>query len=685
MCGGLSANLKAAAKMGDSHIEVETDLASNRENQVDVTPPKNRRFRRLPSPLSLLIRLLMIAFDAFLGGVAMLYVIRWRYDFLNKPIPTEIDWQASIVMIFSVVIIWAAMRQDRAIWRFTSLKDFQRLIIGVVLACAVVPLVLFFFVDRGEHFPRSAPILSGLFFFGMLLLSRLLAMIVQNGDIRALFRRQSQFANDAILIGPSSKLYNYLRDMSRRDHVGAVNPVGLIETSGVNVGRSIRSIPVLGGVEDLSHIYARLASRRDKPLQLISIDPLLSRPDTEILVKSAAELGAPLARLQSDGVNTGLTTFEAADLIGRDVRALDLAPVRRLIKNRRVLVTGAGGSIGSEISMQLAALNPASLALYDCSEYNLYQLEKRLLPLRPLSRDPDWTTYIGDVCDAGRLNEVFEWERPEIVIHAAALKHVPLGETNPIETLRTNVMGTKKVIETCIQHGTENFILISTDKAVNPINIMGASKRIVEMLMVAMASKEPKLNSSAVRFGNVLASTGSVVPLFEDQIAAGGPVTVTHKEVCRYFMTTSEAAALVLQAAALEDPGQRKKSESQADIYVLEMGDPVNISQLAKQLIRLRGKVPGKDIEIKYTGLRPGEKLSELLTGSSENLEATTVDGIQRFTGQVADVEDIMAQIDKLLRAINKRDRKAVVRVLKTLLPEFQPNGALVAKSGSAI
>lgn len=667
--------------MDETQGHVEPDLETGLEQKIEPNRPRRRRSRRFPSPVSLLIRLLMIAFDAFLGGVAMLYVIRWRYDFLNKPIPTEIDWQASIVMMFSVVIIWAVMRQDRVIWRFTSLKDFQRLIIGVIFACAVVPLVLFFFFDRGEHFPRSAPFTGGLFFFGMLLLTRLMAMIVQNGDIRALFRGQSKFANDAILIGPSSKLYTYLRDMSRRDHVGAVNPVGLIETSGVNVGRSIRSVPVLGSIEDLSQIYDKLASRRDKPLQLISIDPNLSRPDTQVLVKTAAELGAPLARLQSEGVNTGLTTFEAADLIGRDVQALDISPVRRLIKNRRVLVTGAGGSIGAEISSQLAALNPASLALFDCSEYNLYQLEKRLIPHRPLSRDPDWTTYIGDVCDTGRLNEVFDWERPEIVIHAAALKHVPLGETNPIETLRTNVFGTKKVIETCIGHGTENFILISTDKAVNPINVMGASKRIVEMLMVAMAAREPKLNTSAVRFGNVLASTGSVVPLFEEQIAAGGPVTVTHREVCRYFMTTSEAAALVLQAAALEEPGQRKKTEAQADIYVLEMGEPVNISQLAKQLIRLRGKVPDKDIEIHYTGLRPGEKLSELLTGTSENLESTSVTGIQRFTGQVADVENIMTQIDKLLVAINKRDRKAVLKILKILLPDFEPNGALVAKS----
>ncbi len=626
------------------------------------------------------VRVLLLAFDALLGGLAMLYVIRWRYDFLNKPIPTEVDWNAAIITMMSVVFVWVIMRQDRAIWRFTSLKDIRGLLVGVVIVSSLTPLILFFFFDRGADFPRSAPFTGGLFFFGMLVLSRLMAMIIQNGDIRALFRSRSEFSHDAILIGPSPKLYNYLRDVSRRNHVGAINPVGLVETSGANVGRSIRGVPVLGGLEDLKAIYQKMAGLRDKPLQLISVDPNLSRPDTERLVKMSANIGAPLARLQSEGVDTGLTSFEAADLIGRDLQALDISPVRRLVKNRRVLVTGAGGSIGSEISRQLAALNPASLALLDNSEYNLYQLEHSLAPLKPLMRDPDWTTYIGDVCDGGRLKEIFQWERPEIVIHAAALKHVPLGETNPIETLRTNVFGTRQVIEACAVHKAENFILISTDKAVNPVNIMGASKRIVEMLMVAMAERIPTLNTAAVRFGNVLASTGSVVPLFEKQIAAGGPVTVTHRDVTRYFMTTEEAAALVLQAAALEGPEMPNHSNNQADIYVLEMGEPVNIARLARQLIRLRGKIPDKDIEIHYTGLRPGEKISERLTGHAEDLVPTSVAGIQRFTGAIAEPDEVLDQIEKLLKAIDKRDRDAVCKALKKLLPDYEPNGALVAK-----
>lgn len=636
--------------------------------------------KRVRESLAWVSRIILLAFDALLGGVAMLYVIRWRYDFLNKPIPSEVDWNAAIVMMASVVFVWALIRQDRAIWRFTSLADIRNLLLGVIIASALTPLVLFFFFDRGADFPRSAPFMAGLFFFGMLVLSRLLAMIIQNGDIRALFRKRSAFAHDAILIGPSSKLYNYLRDTSRNQGIGALNPVGLVETSGENVGRSIRGVPVLGGLEDLKLVYQKMAGLRDKPIKLISIDPHLARPDTANLVKMSAEIGAPLARVNSEGVDTGLTSFEAADLIGRDIQALDITPVRRLIKNRRVLVTGAGGSIGSEISRQLAALNPASLALFDSSEYNLYQLEHSLAPLRPLSREPDWTTYIGDVCDVGRLDEVFEWERPEIVIHAAALKHVPLGETNPIETLRTNVFGSRNVIEACAKHKTENFILISTDKAVNPVNVMGASKRIVEMQMVAMAKHIPTLNTAAVRFGNVLASTGSVVPLFEKQIAAGGPVTVTHRDVQRYFMTTEEAAALVLQAAALEDPKAPNHSNNQSDIYMLEMGEPVNIARLARQLIRLRGKVPDKDIEIRYTGLRQGEKISEALTGASEDLVPTSVTGIQRFTGQIADSKNLLAQIDTLLNAIDERDRKTVCKTMKKLLPGYKPNGALIAK-----
>lgn len=642
------------------------------DNKTTIFSAMTRRMNGLFS-----YRLGLIAVDAFMGAIAILCVIRWRYDFLNKPIVVDIDIKAAVIMALSVFAIWVLMRHDRIIWKFTSLKDFQRLFLGVIFACAATPLVLFFFFDRAEHFPRSAPFFGGFFFLGLIVATRLAVTIAHNGDIKALFRKRSEFANDAVLIGSSAQLYNYLRDMSRKRGALSINPIGLIDTSGKNIGQHIRNVPVMGGLKDIKTIYSSLTLGRDKSLQLISINPHMTRPETDKLVRAAAEIGAPLARTQSNGARGSITAFEASDLIGRELQALDISPVRDLIKGRRVLVTGAGGSIGSEISRQLVVLEPESLALYDNSEFNLYELEHSLASYKQDTDKKLWTSYIGCICDEARLTEVFEWERPDIVIHAAALKHVPLGELNPLETLRTNVCGTKRLLAACTEFETEHFILISTDKAVNPVNIMGASKRIVEMLMVATAHQQPNLNTAAVRFGNVLASNGSVVPLFEKQIAAGGPVTVTDPDVTRYFMTTIEASALVLQAAALEDPSVREHSDEQADIYVLEMGEPVNIAKLARQLIRLRGKVPEKDIAIKYTGLRPGEKLTEKLTGHSENLVPTSVPSIKRFTGVLESPETVLKNIDALLLAIETRNRKAVEKSLKRLLPNFKPNGAL--------
>ena len=250
-------------------------------------------------------------------------------------------------------------------------------------------------------------------------------------------------------------------------------------------------------------------------------------------------------------------------------------------------------------------------------------------------------------------------------------------EANPIATVLTNVGGTKVIIDLALEYGAESFTLISTDKAVSPSNIMGASKRIAEMMTLASTMNEADISSSAVRFGNVLASNGSVIPLFEKQIENGGPVTVTDRKVTRYFMTKEEAAALVLQAAALNG-GQRKEVSA---IYVLDMGEPVNITHLAKQLIRLRGLVPGEDIEIKYTGLRPGEKMEEVLTGENEKLESTYVKGIDRFTDSVKDVKSLSKQIDKLLAAAQVRDRDGVKKALAILIPEFEPNGRLSKKT----
>ena len=623
---------------------------------------------------------LLIGTDVLFALASMMMVIRWRYDFLNVPLEANIDHKAAYIAAGATLINWVLLRQDRAIWRFTTLDDFKRISVGIAAVALTVPLILYFFFERGLHFPRSAPLLFAAMFFGLIIVSRLMAMILQNGDFRALFRARSTYGQDALLVGPAPHLYNYLMDRARKSGAGSnqhmgFNPVGLIETSGLYEGRTIRSVPVLGGLDNLRAIYMKTTGRQDKPLQIIAVDPNPARRATAKLVKIAAEMGAPLSRRSTDP-SLGLSAFEAADLIGRDMRRLDLTRVRDMFAGRRVLVTGAGGSIGSELSKQIARLDPAKLTLVDHSEFHLYKLEKEMAPFRRYDDTTFWKTFIGDVRNAPRMREIFAVENPEIVLHAAALKHVPLGQRNPLEVLRTNVMGTSNVLDMCIASGVEHFILISTDKAVAPVNMMGASKRIVEIMTLARQAASPELQASCVRFGNVLASNGSVVNLFEEQIAMGGPVTVTHREVDRYFMMLEEAAALVLQSAAL-GAKRREASETGHDesgcIYVLEMGEPVNIGRLARQLIRLRGKVPDVDIEVRYTGLRPGEKLTEVLSYEDEDLDPTDVDGIQRYNGAVLDAGSVLKLTKKLIRALDTRDRTAVRKAIAQLVPGYDP------------
>lgn len=624
-------------------------------------------------PLRQIVKgVMLMLMDGVMAWLSMLMAVRLRYDTINRPIQADIDHRSAIIAGIVTVIVWASMRQDRLIWRFTSLSDFRRLFLGVVGVMVIVPLILFFGFERGQYFPRSAPFIAGAIFSLGIVLSRLISMVISNGDVRALYRSPSRYSHDAILVGKASNLYNYLRDSSRRDRGKGFNPVGLIETSGQYAGRSIRSVPVLGNASDLATVYPKLNARRDKPLHILSLDPNPDRQQTQQLIKVAAELGAPLSRTGA-GANQGLSRFEAADLIGRDPRTLDMTPVSELISGKRVLITGAGGSIGSELTTQIARLAPSHLALVDISELNLFNLERQLAPLQPFGQAAPWRTYLGDVCNRGRMAEIFAAERPDIVLHAAALKHVPSGERNPVETLRTNVLGTHATLDLCEIYGVTHFVLISTDKAVDPVNVMGASKRVVELLTLARQTQIPTMHASAVRFGNVLASTGSVVTLFEDQIAAGGPVTVTHADMNRYFMTVQEASSLVLQAAALN----AAQETQDAHIYVLEMGEPVNIAQLARNLIRLRGKVPDEDIQIRYTGLRPGEKLSEKLTHKNELLSPTPVSGVARFDAYVIDPTHVLRGVDELLGAIDRRDRPQIKKALTTLLKDFVPKDTL--------
>ncbi|MCF6221937.1 MAG: polysaccharide biosynthesis protein, partial [Robiginitomaculum sp.] len=559
--------------------------------------PRKLASRRLAPWIT---KLLVTLYDVLLGAACMYGVMRLRFLYEGKLAPENIDIKTTAVFAASCLVVWLATRANRAVWRFMSLDDVRTLLSAVIWSSVITLIILFLFFNRAEHLPRSVPFIAGGFFFFMLVASRALVMVYQNGDIKALFRRGQRGKPPAILIGRSQTLHNYMRDEALKKRDASHHIRGLIETEGGHKGRSIRGVPVIGNLSDIPGVVSNIEQLHGAKPILILVEKHTDRKRAARLVKLASALGTRLERLGNNR-DDGLTPFEAADLIGRHAKTLDMAPVERLLKGKTVMITGAGGTIGSELVRQIAGHEPKHIVLVDASEMNLYNIDQTL----SLSGDASFRPYLGDVRDEAHMREIFSDEKPDIILHAAALKHVPLMEANPIATVLTNVGGTKVIIDLAIEFGAESFTLISTDKAVSPNNIMGASKRIAEMMTLASAMNDANISSSAVRFGNVLASNGSVIPLFEKQIENGGPVTVTDKLVTRYFMTKEEAAALVLQAAALNG-GQRKEVSA---IYVLDMGETVNITHLAKQLIRLRGLVPGEDIEIKYTGLRPGEKM----------------------------------------------------------------------------
>ena len=618
-----------------------------------------------------LIGLLMSIIDGVVGFVAMYLAITWRYDFENKPVPNDVDIKAGIVFAITTLVVWMILRIHRGVWRFTSLNDIRMLSQGVFLVAVITPLIMFLFFNRLMHVPRSVPIIAGALFFAVLTLIRLAVLLYYNGDIRAIFRRKDAKLPNALLIGSEVSANDYIRDVSRKSEAPSFNIQGIISTESHFKGRSIRGVPVLGDISEIEKICKGF-NGSGAGLTLIAAQPNLQREFSEKLVRMAAKLSLPLVRVQPGGASE-LTPFEAADLIGRPVQAHDVTPVRRMIEGQTVLVTGAGGTIGSELTRQIFAFAPKKLVLLDLSEFNTYSILQELDPSGEHRAKNNLSAYLGDVRDLARLEDVFGNERTNIVLHAAALKHVPLGEMNPLETLSHNLIGTDNVLAVSEKFGASSFTLVSTDKAVRPTNIMGASKRLAEILTLTRQSQSDGLSASCVRFGNVLASTGSVIPLFESQIAKGGPVTVTHKDVERYFMTTQEAAALVLQSAAMNLTHQSREGA----IYVLDMGEPVNIARLARQLIRLRGFVPDRDIDIEYTGLRPGEKLSEVLIGREEHLKKTKVKGVMRFTGLMVDPESIDRRLSKVMKHIKARNKDGIRKGLETIIPCYKPNGTL--------
>ena len=487
-------------------------------------------------------------------------------------------------------------------------------------------------------------------------------------------------------VGRPSQMNAIIREMHRQRST-AYRITGLLDEKGRRVGRHIHNVPVLGTPENLPAVLRRLALRGVHPQRLIATKPELSPDLIRNLLDIAEANGMTLSRLprltefHSDAVERlDVRPVDVEDLLGRPQAVLDRPAMEQLIAGKRVLITGAGGTIGSELTRQVADLGPAQLILIDNSEYNLYAID---LEVSQRNSEQSRTMRLADVRDQPQMAAVFSEYRPQLVFHAAALKHVPIVEQHPGEGVLTNVGGSRVVADLCLAHDVDAMVLISTDKAVNPTSVMGATKRIAESYCQSLDREQAVKDTDhrsrfvTVRFGNVLGSTGSVVPLFEKQLALGGPLTVTDPDITRYFMTTREAVELVLQASAMGVD----KSEAAGGIFVLDMGDPVKIVDLAEQMIRLAGKRPYDDIEIVFTGLRPGEKLYEELFHDTEATKPTSNAAIHLATPRSADREALSRAIDELTMAARTHDDVRVRATLHHLVPEYVTDGppAIVA------
>jgi FlaA1/EpsC-like NDP-sugar epimerase len=490
----------------------------------------------------------------------------------------------------------------------------------------------------------------------------------------------------ALLVGAAEDVDLFLRALVL-DRRQALRIEGLLSVGSRQTGRRMHGYPILGSIGDAAAVLERLDSDGRLPDTLVVATPDLSGQSLSVLVDQAERYAMrirraprptaldPSAALVDRPRQLELRPMAIEDLLNRPQVPLDREGMARLIQGRRVIVTGAGGTIGSELARQVAALGPERLILLDNGEYALWLIDLELAERHPhVPRE----SLLADIRDEARVRTVFEEWRPELVFHAAALKHVPMVEANPLEGLLTNVAGTRHVADAARGVGAHAMVLISTDKAVNPTSVMGASKRLAEMycqaLDIAARAAGHGMRCITVRFGNVLGSTGSVVPLFQRQLERGGPLTVTHPDMQRYFMTVREAVGLVLQASVVGAVEPSLASGEEGGIFVLDMGKPVKIVDLARQMIRLAGLTPDRDVEIRFTGLRPGEKLHEELFHGKEPPAPTSYPGLQMAAPRTADPAIVGRAIDEIAAASRGGQRRLALTLLGRLVTEFEHN-----------
>lgn len=605
----------------------------------------NLKFR---SRITIFIHDLCMIPLAWLGG----YWLRFNL----QSIPDDFFYSAFLCLPFVIgiqVSLFWFFGLYRGVWRFSSMPDLIRIFKAVLSGMLVIAISLFF-INRLIGVPRSVIPLYMLNLLAFLCIPRFVYRFwKEKGFVEHVGQR-------ALIVGAGSAGEMLVRDLLSNPKSGYL-PIIFVDDSTAKINREIRGIRVVGSVSEIP----TLVKQWDIDTILIAV-PSASDEQMQKIIETCEITSIPFQTLPSvkellsgSVTKANLRNVTIEDILGRDPIELDWDEIKIFLQHKIILVTGGGGSIGSELAKQIAKIKPKKLIILDQCEFNLYKINADLNKQYP---ELIHQAILGDITDAGTVNRLIRTENPDIIFHAAAYKHVPLLEDQVREAVINNFIGAKILAEAAISANVTSFILISTDKAVNPSNVMGATKRAAEILCQNL-DQQGSTRFITVRFGNVLDSAGSVVPLFREQIKNGGPITVTHPEITRYFMTIPEACQLIMQSVTVGKGGE---------VFVLDMGKPIKITYLAEQMIRLSGKQPDKDIKIEFVGLRPGEKLFEELFHSEELLIETGYEKLRLARARLYDLAAWTNQIDELIHACQHNNEDIILEKLKKLVPEFK-------------
>jgi FlaA1/EpsC-like NDP-sugar epimerase len=618
-------------------------------------------------------RLWQVVADAAI--VALAWVASWYVRF-DGPRPVfydrYLDWDIVLLVVAIKLPVFAGFGFYNRWWRYVSTRDMWSAVRGVLAASGAAFLVFELFEIHKAAVPRGIWIIDLLLCMAFVAGTRLLARtLIERPTPGRIVAR----GKEVIVVGAGDAAQLILKEM-QRNPAYAYTPIGLIDDDPRKKNLRLHGIRVLGTTDELRHLL-----RDRRPDELLIAVPSATGEYRQRVVEIARRENVPvktlpaLHELISGDLNLAgqIRPVEVEDVLGREPVEVDMDAISGYLAGATVLVTGAGGSIGAELCRQIERAKPGRLVLVDHSEPALFEIERELVDTRKF---PAVIPVLADVKNAAKMRQVFESYQPRVVFHAAAYKHVPLMEANPVEAVRNNTLATRTVAGIAAEFGAERFVLVSTDKAVNPKTVMGQSKAVCEWVVEALGHRaDVSTRFVAVRFGNVLGSSGSVIPIFRRQIAAGGPVTVTHPDMTRYFMTIPEAVSLVVQAGAIGGRGQ---------VFVLDMGEPVRILELAESMIRLSGREPGRDVAIDVIGARPGEKLHEELWTAEEQVAPSAHPAILRVTRPEIDAAWLEGELAELARLVDMGATLDLVGRLAAMVREPRRNGAAVRVAETA-